>query len=1500
MKKAVVLVLVLICTALLGGRALAHGGPGLFELRLFDAESGDKGLVKVFNSPEVLHVKVLPAGWLVAESQIYVGVDPVPTRKGKPLTSNFPFKREYDQPVPQHDEVIQLKEQLDFSWGAQAEELRFQNLAVHVDLVKLDPETGEVVAKDSGWALGPYTYEAAESAWWFTYELTHPMRGQFIDAPVQGLSYSGPTQQGVTGYDEDGLESEQGGFSFFPDERVTFSIGSVSLGSATAAQKVSPLDLFPGGDLDDPRVIGVAQVLQSLDADQGDGRIDLLPEVVGCFEGVVSGRGLTEIDYGDGVLVDSLVAETVAACNGSGGAELVAVSASDAQGNLEAGLNASGIFRKNISKTADLGEDNQKLEVMPVYFPAVRSDGEPSFCDRNTNGVYDEDVDSLGVAYEEWRLDTDNDGIGEVDAAECDPRVDGEACVVTLIECRDVAKPIVVAYLEQVDIFDESVTADFYPGRFSNDIVTAVSRDDGSTWKRMNVSRMADLSSFDLETGEPFPGTCNKPQLKILDNKILAVWVSAFARGGNPRYAIVDCAQSDDPSCIDDYLYDNEYYVEDIWGVRGHQGSVDYDEVDDVAEMGIGEIPYSALWAARGVIVTQADLENGTFDSLIVEDDPATGEIDESRTVSVGDIIWFKPERLTSGRRDAYIPVVGATRGAGFAIAWQEDPSGLRPGKGKGPGEGWSGAISNHKTDIWYSFITADDFDLVDENFVPGGDPEAERPGVGRPKFLVPFSLPVRISDNDMLNTDTLKVVTGDDGLPVIDPGNGSYTPLDPLDVENGNANGTKRYAYLAKTDPLYAYYAANLDLCATRDSYGDTGDILDALPSAQGNHERWYRFSNVDGAEKTVCISADGRLLDGDVSASRPNLQLQPYKKSDGTVSAWVLLAYEETKGMGHSLAAGHEETDNPVPDLIVENGQAKPAKQDLGKNVIYHSFDYTEPDLVAAGHIVNLPALCGGLYPDWCDDAENPTCSCTEGQPVPLYFEDLQADGTWLPNDAKFMRYRTEIARRTRFISQSVGRMNEDGGTTGTISTIIYKQGQEGQGRPADVFIRRMVVTDSDDTKDGIQPAGNPYRFENFECTKYLDQTFDLPSCPNDGITGYDCNVWGEASGDRLCGGVFTDPAGGYSRRDHINLTSADIDLSVDAGPVDDTPDDPTDDIYGTDKVLLWSQGTSNLGDESYGYFNGVDGLSGMFSNARSHRGFIRGDVLVAAYAFSPNWAAARNGRDRYNFYLRKSFDGGKTWTTTPADMGGDGVHYCPEWRSDPISPDDDGSGNLPPVFPGFDPDCIDWCASDDAACTVTGEYIAPGAFQPAIKVSEFDNNQETSADPRVGATPPVPPLDGRDSALPVLRFMEDEYLNNIFFVAWGAGDNATSTGGATVTPEAAPTDVYYTRSVDYGDHYLKIPWVVGGENSNQGYGETVWRYPRLAWGEEEQGECQLKATSDGTKMYGIYHQMIPAEEDPDAPVTRWYPWEPEESFENDVWFRRVIFWPDELTTP
>ena len=1647
-----------------------------------------------WNSTTGFHVKFNAPEWRVTEVQLYAGFDPPPIKydkkdpsKDKLAINEFPCKRDIVSEEGTQIANCLLKE--DFALGWRQSQSRTRLVAIHGDMVRTDNPKQE----SSFWVVADLANPTADmetelkKGYYFKTPFTQPQHGHFIDAPVLGLSFRSPTHWGTTAQ---GGDRGSGGFGFFPHEMIKFSIGSVPLGIAPAAQKVSPLDLFESADIDDPEVIGVARVLQTLDYDSGaekrDGKIVIVPEVVTCFENIV-GAGAV-LDFGDEDEITNILNTVVSQCNGLDFVplesdavvaseeesapyvtNLAVVGPDEAQNNLETGLSESGIFRKNMSKTEEWGETKQKLEVMPVYFPGMRSNGEPSYCcvdDPETEadecnpdiceGDIIDDVEYCGepgVPYEEWRLN------GDATAEECDPRLfpdDPLTCQVTLIECRDVAKPILTTYMGKVDIYDDAhVKEEFWDGRFSWDLYTAISRDDGTTWKRMNVSRMADMSSFELETGEPFPGTVGSPYLKVNDNKILVVWESKFCKSGNPRYSINTCddpateeVEADDPAttdvnecavycrgnadqgtevCEPDYPGDDAYYVTDIWGVRGQQQSVDYNEVDDVAELGIGEIPYSCLWAARGVIASQKELDEGTFASMTIMDDNETPDIlddDFERSVVLGDIVWFKPERITSGRRDVYIPMIGSARGAGFAIAWQEDPSGLRPGKGKGPGEGWSGAITNHKSDMWYSYISYDDFNIVDEDFEsrgPGGGTDGEptgdegyldKPGLGRPKALVPFSLPVRVTDNDMVNTHTLKVEPSENcppfpdstGLndPVCFPEvvDGSFVPIDteeiaaefcghpdadpatccdPDDHEGdpncedlkglyGNLNGTKRYAYQARDIdelcsegsiepecfddqgtlklgtyvaggdgiPDYQYYLDNggtLDLC---DLSGDN-TFFGMMPGTSA-HERWFGFTNSAGVDKLVCVANDGRLLDGDVYASRPMLQLQPYTKPDGTKSAWALLAYEESKGLGHSLAAeAHDDTDNPVDEIVNDDkGQEKPIKQDIGKNMMYHSFDFTQPDLVAPGHIANLPALCGGLYPTYCDDEDNPTCTCTPGQPVPLYFDYYvdNGDGTgdWIPDDTKFLQFRTEIARRARFLMQSPGKM----GDTKTLGALIYKQGQEGQGRPADAFIRRFV-------KSG---QGNPYMFENMECTKYLDETFALPACPNGAgdkpsAVGYNCNVWGEASGDRLCGGVFTDPNGGYPRRDHVNLTSANVDLAV-GTPVDDTPQDLTDDVYSRNKVLLWSQHIENLGDESFGWLNGTtcDPLSGgvcpgMYSNVRSHRGFIRGDFFVVAYALSPNWAAGRNGNDRYNFYVRKSFDGGQTWTTNP---DGAGVYVCPEFRTDPYTEDPDGSGNLPPeVF-------NELCGTYDSEAVpegdlppmpvgvamthfadpldanpdgVSGQYIAAGAFEPARNVSEIKSNKESSGDPRLGTTPPTYPLDGTDAGLanlcpgdpPDCTYVEDNYENHMFFVAWGTVDNAKSTGSSGVKAEAGPLDIYYTRSEDYGDNFVKIPWVIGGvaeedegeegPDNNDAWGQTVWRYDFVAKGEpEEQGEAQLRATSDGSKAYVIWHSQISAEEDPDEVYTRYYPWKPSESSENDLWFRRLIFWPDEAT--
>ena len=60
---------------------------------------------------------------------------------------------------------------------------------------------------------------------------------------------------------------------------------------------------------------------------------------------------------------------------------------------------------------------------------------------------------------------------------------------------------------------------------------------------------------------------------------------------------------------------------------------------------------------------------------------------------------------------------------------------------------------------------------------------------------------------------------------------------------------------------------------------------------------------------------------------------------------------------------------------------------------------------------------------------------------------------------------------------------------------------------------------------------------------------------------------------------------------------------------------------------------------------------------------------------YAWSPNWRLNAKGSDRYDLFVRRSFDGGATWTTTPtlgmasdgSFFDGDGTVACDIYRSE-----------------------------------------------------------------------------------------------------------------------------------------------------------------------------------------------------------------------------------------
>ena len=333
------------------------------------------------------------------------------------------------------------------------------------------------------------------------------------------------------------------------------------------------------------------------------------------------------------------------------------------------------------------------------------------------------------------------------------------------------AQPLIVTYTDADPITGE------------HDVYAAVSRDDGATWKRKNLSRTADRSSFTTCRWSTILRWLQKNRFSRL--KGIKFWWPGrvnMHEGASPVTRLI--------LKMNTLLMMNmQKMISGAWPDRNAHNDYTEDGYTDADEMPFSalDVPHSALWVCRGIIATQTDVNAGVGDF-------------------VGDIVWFKPERLTSGRRDVNQIFVGAAGSAGFAMVWQEDPNGVKPGKAIGPGPGWGGATTSHKTDIWYSYLAWGDHTKVDTNFVPGSDVEHnadvdtdEEWVSNRPKALVPMSLPVRMTDNDVVNTDNIMVELDENGFPKTDNMDYpyGYTPVMNEDAESDDADGTHAYAYM-------------------------------------------------------------------------------------------------------------------------------------------------------------------------------------------------------------------------------------------------------------------------------------------------------------------------------------------------------------------------------------------------------------------------------------------------------------------------------------------------------------------------------------------------------------------------------------------------------------------------------------------------------------------------------------------------------------------------------
>jgi hypothetical protein len=418
-------------------------------------------------------------------------------------------------------------------------------------------------------------------------------------------------------------------------------------------------------------------------------------------------------------------------------------------------------------------------------------------------------------------------------------------------------------------------------------------------------------------------------------------------------------------------------------------------------------------------------------------------------------------------------------------------------------------------------------------------------------------------------------------------------------------------------------------------------------------------------------------------------------------------------------------------------------------------------------------------------------------------------------------------------------------------------------------------------------LAASSNPYSFENMVCEEWLIEADTNPYYP---------------------GGVCADPA--------INLSGNVPDTCIDDGAEGAVVDCPTVTFDGTNcvvegggtygcgdtnpilqgliqgegntqRVLTWHQCPSDYtlvgtpeGDA--GAINcDTDAREDDFVNLRDqswynpldiskgHRGFLDGSFVMFLHAWSPNWRLNAKGNDRYDLYVRRSFDGGETWTTTPADgtasdgngYSGDGTVTCENYRPTDNEP---GERNEPTA-------CFEFAA---------------GANEHMRNVTQHRSIRVTTLDPRYAATKATIEEGCTDSL-----FVDPTVIDGIFtcddlsvdldsdlrdpsryFMVYETGDNTTVEVG-----EAEPEDLFYARAESFGDDY--VVWTETDTDTadptvcypSDPHGDEFITDPVLGsgfcnefdnmntGGDTRSSEANLEANPDGSKLYGVWAQWV-----------------------------------------
>ncbi|MBN1579377.1 MAG: hypothetical protein JXA89_01645 [Anaerolineae bacterium] len=321
------------------------------------------------------------------------------------------------------------------------------------------------------------------------------------------------------------------------------------------------------------------------------------------------------------------------------------------------------------------------------------------------------------------------------------------------------------------------------------------------------------------------------------------------------------------------------------------------------------------------------------------------------------------------------------------------------------------------------------------------------------------------------------------------------------------------------------------------------------------------------------------------------------------------------------------------------------------------------------------------------------------------------------------------------------------------------------------------------------------------------------------------------------------------------------------LDAFPFNDYFDDldMTDETEGISKIYSWQQFGPGYGETPPDDTN-LDDLSweNPYDMAKGHRGYLAGDMVMAMYAWTPNWNDLTNAHSIVNLYIRRSFDGGVTWSTLPANFvhtngltySGDGTTTC-EWL-----------GSIADQYP---------------VCTT----YAAGEFEQARNVSQLLGSQVTVLDPRYSPTTrSITEASVSTDSLPegftAPLYLDDTRDPSRFFMVYETGITSAYDAG-----EATPLDLFYSRAIGWGDDYLvwqdeALEGACLPSADNTDLVGFCNEFDALEGSKfSESGEAAVTCSPGGQFLYAAWNQV-----DFDRKGNE---------IGSDAWFRRVLFLDD-----